>query len=399
MASVNQNVQPKKAEVYSIDELCPIHHVEYVAYDQESGQTLCNGCIYDKKYDHLVFNAVVAKKLQAVYDEKFAQYKKSLQRMQGVSSDLIASQLQGSMQSFFGNLKAHIQSIHQDVLSRLRNSKNLRELEDILKSAESYFNDSQTQSFKMEKDRFEQTISQGKYAMVAINKCHYDRVISKLDNEASRLEKVASETEARMGKVLKIKRNSDLVQKKMCDILDHCMEIDPGRQGDNKQYSSYQFLKQQMAKQPQVPQQSYKPVPQKSQPVPNAKAVRPPIPVKTQNKNDDNQKFTIDLHSAEKNALTNPQVTATQVTNVQAQMNKPQVNVQQTVKDVRNVQIKPVTQQKPNRMNVAQSNPQMRQVVTQSVNQNVSQNSNQQPQPMKQVAPVPAQVQNSNMKP
>ena len=29
-------------EINSIDVLCPIHNVEYVAYDQNTGETLCN---------------------------------------------------------------------------------------------------------------------------------------------------------------------------------------------------------------------------------------------------------------------------------------------------------------------------------------------------------------------
>ncbi|CAI2378810.1 unnamed protein product [Moneuplotes crassus] len=229
----------KSYQTNSVDEYCPSHRVEYVAYDQDTGELLCNCCIYEKRSENLVFNAVVAKRLQEIYEEKFNMYKESLSRMQGLSSRLVSTKLQESMKGFFANLKGHIRKVYSHVLKELRNSKNLQEINQILRDAERCFSEKQALGFTQKRDSFMDFISKGQFTTIAMNKSHYDDIIKMLDEQSSKLEAVAKETELRMTKILKINKNPQLIQQKMHEIVDKCMEIDPGRSKTELQQLKY----------------------------------------------------------------------------------------------------------------------------------------------------------------
>jgi endonuclease III len=184
------------------DEVCPHTGMEYVAYDQVTGELLTNVSIFEKKSENLVFIAVVAKRLQELYTEKFAQYKESLSRMQGLSSKLVSTKLQESMKDFFANLKGHIRRIQTQTIADLHNSKNIQEINHILKSYEKFFCDKQTQAFVNKRDEFLDSIRNGQFTTIAMNKTHYDDIIQKLDEESHKLEKVAQQVEARMDKIM-----------------------------------------------------------------------------------------------------------------------------------------------------------------------------------------------------
>ena len=215
-------------QINSIDEFCPVHNVEYVAYDQETGETLWNCCIFDKPYKSLVFNATLAKKLKDLYDEKFADYKKSLERFKDLSGDMFTSQFQESMNAFFNSLKEQLAKMQEFVLDKVRKSKNLRDVEDILRAVEDNFNERKAMQYKAEKSRFDTQIAQGKFSHICATKSFYDNVIRCMDYDTDRLEKACKETDQRLDKILKIKKDKNAITKKMTEIVDNWMEIDPG---------------------------------------------------------------------------------------------------------------------------------------------------------------------------
>jgi molybdopterin converting factor small subunit len=152
--------------IQSSDEVCPIHGLEYVAFDLDTGKALCNGCIYEGKYTNLVFNAEVAKNLTSVYDEKYKAYEKSLHSMQEIKKDLVTTKLQEEMGKFFAALRSNIDGIQEKVLGRLEKSQNLKEVEEILQRSKEFSNEEQANFFQMEKSRFDDQIERGKFAKI-----------------------------------------------------------------------------------------------------------------------------------------------------------------------------------------------------------------------------------------
>ena len=227
--------QNQDFQINSIDEFCPVHNIEYVAFDQETGETLCNCCIFDKPYKSLVFNATLAKKLKDLYDEKFTEYKNSLEKLKDLTGDMFAKQFHESMNTFFNSLKEHLAKTKSIVLDKVRQSKNLKDIESILQSVESSFDQNKAIQYRQEKSRFDTQISQGRFAQIWAAKSYYDQIIRWLDYDSDRLEKAWKESDTKLDKILKIKKDNKLVVRKMNEIVDNCMEIDPGMIQEQKQ--------------------------------------------------------------------------------------------------------------------------------------------------------------------
>jgi hypothetical protein len=79
-----------------------------VAFDEVSGRTVCNVCVYEGNYEKLRFTAAITKKLKKMFDDKFDEYTKSVHQMQDISSDAITKNLKCNVHSFFKTLRDSI---------------------------------------------------------------------------------------------------------------------------------------------------------------------------------------------------------------------------------------------------------------------------------------------------
>lgn len=84
--------------------------------------------------------------------------------MSEISSGTITNNLKLNVQNFFKTLWDSINSVKDHVMDKIRNSQSLAELEQILDESKEYFDNSKPDMFKIEKAKFDDKISNGKYS-------------------------------------------------------------------------------------------------------------------------------------------------------------------------------------------------------------------------------------------
>lgn len=128
-----------------VEETCPVHHELLVAYNKNSNQLVCNKCIYELSDDnedvlkHLTFTSFVASCLKEQFDEKFNHYKDTYSKMGQVAPGSIKSTLETTVSQFFSSVAKQIDAVQEQVLQRINDSKNLKELEQLLENSKTGF--------------------------------------------------------------------------------------------------------------------------------------------------------------------------------------------------------------------------------------------------------------------
>ena len=86
-----------------------------------------------------MFTSHVSQELKDLFDEKFASYRFSLQEMNKIAPKVISSTLETTVSKFFESVETQIKCVEQNVLEKISQSQNLKELESLLEQEKSAF--------------------------------------------------------------------------------------------------------------------------------------------------------------------------------------------------------------------------------------------------------------------
>jgi len=125
----------------------------------------------------LSFTSFIAGNLKDLFDQKFLQYKASLESMQTIAPQQISQQLEGTVDNFFKQIEASIKSVEAQVTERIHASKNLAELEEILSKSENTFGYSDEKVYDKARVEIDEFVKQGQYSSVVGKKEVYEGLI------------------------------------------------------------------------------------------------------------------------------------------------------------------------------------------------------------------------------
>lgn len=102
--------------------------------------------------------------MKDLFDEKFSLYRESLTRMDDVKPDKISKNLEQTVTSFFSALEKQIKEVEFQMVQKIMESKNLRELESILTQHKGGFGIELDKRFEVGKSEIEQNVQKGLYS-------------------------------------------------------------------------------------------------------------------------------------------------------------------------------------------------------------------------------------------
>ena len=107
--------------------------------------------------------------------------------MEQANPDLVKQQIRTMIGEFFGTLKTKVRDLQKDVMENIRNSENLKNLEQTLEKSKEFIQVDPTQPdhYEREKKIFDEKVSKGRYAFVVKRRDFYNNLIENL--EKSRL--------------------------------------------------------------------------------------------------------------------------------------------------------------------------------------------------------------------
>ena len=159
----------------------------------------------DQAEQTLTFTSQMASNLKDIFDEKFSLYKKSLQRMEAVRPEKISTNLETTVNQFFAQVLKQIDQVQNNVMSRLDDSKNLKELEQILGSHRQGFGIDLEKRFESGKQDLESSVQKGLYSTVVQQKDNYEQLIKQMESSSSHMHTAMDEGHKRIEKILLIK--------------------------------------------------------------------------------------------------------------------------------------------------------------------------------------------------
>ena len=82
-------------------EYCPKTGEAIVGYIEDSGELVCNTCIFKKKLQKVKFTALVSRDLRSEFNGTFEQYRNGISAVNGVDADLVKQKAAILVQNFF----------------------------------------------------------------------------------------------------------------------------------------------------------------------------------------------------------------------------------------------------------------------------------------------------------
>jgi len=123
------------------DEVCSKHGGTIIAFEKDSGETICEKCVYLGQVENPVFTAVVAKQVKKKFDSEFNTFEKLCEELLSINQNEVRNRIQESVTHFFDSCRTKIDELEQLTVAKVENSKNLNELVGILDETHCYMED------------------------------------------------------------------------------------------------------------------------------------------------------------------------------------------------------------------------------------------------------------------
>lgn len=170
-------------------ELCPKYGQPLVAYDEKSKEFFCNQAIFEKKIQGLKFTALVVKELKKKFHNEYEKYRESMTEMDQNNPELVKQQVRSMISEFFVGLKQKVRELQGNVMENIKNSENLKNLEQTLEKSKEFIQLDPTQPdhFEREKQIFDEKLKKGRYAYVVKKRDFYNNLIENLEKSRQKI--------------------------------------------------------------------------------------------------------------------------------------------------------------------------------------------------------------------
>jgi hypothetical protein len=96
------------ASTLIFSDLCEKHGDRLIAYDVNTGEIICNRCVYGRDQSHYQFSSTIAKKVSITEKQKYTELEKALNDLQDVAPTKISKDLQSCVSEFLEEVMAEI---------------------------------------------------------------------------------------------------------------------------------------------------------------------------------------------------------------------------------------------------------------------------------------------------
>ena len=175
------------------------------------------------------FTALVSKQLKGEFQQTFQDYKDNRSKVDQVDPNIVKQRAAITVQRFFANLMTEVKALQSQVNNKIKTSESLKELEHILESNQELFpnkNTSQVDAFELEKKKFDEKISKGRFAYLVKRQEFYEQLITSLDTNSNRMKQTVEASSEQINKVLKYQRNDQIVQNQLHLIVKENIDVD-----------------------------------------------------------------------------------------------------------------------------------------------------------------------------
>ena len=102
IAKKKKDIEARKAMK---PEYCPKTGEAIVGYIEDTGELVCNTCIFKRQLQKVKYTALVSRDLRGEFNGAFEQYRSGVTAVNGVDADLVKQKAAILVQNFFSQIK------------------------------------------------------------------------------------------------------------------------------------------------------------------------------------------------------------------------------------------------------------------------------------------------------
>lgn len=94
-------------------EVCPKHGGNIFAFEEKTGETLCEACVYGMKVERPVFTATVARGIESAFFREYTEFQKLVKEFLEIDQDLVRDRIQDSIIKFFNLFRSKVDELER----------------------------------------------------------------------------------------------------------------------------------------------------------------------------------------------------------------------------------------------------------------------------------------------
>jgi hypothetical protein len=209
------------------DEICTKHGNNIIAFEEKSGDTLCEKCVYLGQVEAPVFTASVAKQIKRIFDSEYSTFEKLCSELMSINQSEVRNRIQESVCLFFDYIRAKCDELEERTVAKIENSKNLAELVSILDTTHSYMEDNcVAEKYDSERTKLDVKISEVRYTYVCQRKKDYDEIIKGIESDNKRLSDAIDKAKKMINSIFDVDKDENKITKTLNELVSGLMNVD-----------------------------------------------------------------------------------------------------------------------------------------------------------------------------
>lgn len=209
------------------DEICNKHGNPIVAFEEKTGETLCEKCVYLGQVESPVFTAVVAKQIKKRFDSEFSTFEKLCEELMSINQAEVRNRIQETVTTFFDSLRAKCDDLELKTVAKIENSKNLNELVGILDETHNYMEENcVAEKYDSERTKLDSKVSEIRYTYVTQRQKHYNQIIGEIEGDNKKLAEAVERARKMIVAIYDCDRDDDKIQNTLNELVSSMMTID-----------------------------------------------------------------------------------------------------------------------------------------------------------------------------
>lgn len=209
------------------DEVCAKHGNPIVAFEDKTGETLCEKCVYLGEVEQPVFTAVVAKDVKKRFDVEYNTFEKLCGELMSIDQNEVKTRIQDSVSQLFDSIRAKCDELEEKTVSKIETSTNLNELIRTLDGMHSYMDENEiAEKYDSERTRLDMKISEIRYTYVCQRKQAFDQTINELVGDNKQLFEAVEKAKSMINSIFECTQNDPKVPTTLNELVSSLMLID-----------------------------------------------------------------------------------------------------------------------------------------------------------------------------
>lgn len=209
------------------DEVCAKHGNPIVAFEEKTGTTLCEKCVYMDDVEHPVFTAVVAKDIKKRFDVEYKTFEVLCDELKSIDQNEVRHRIQDSVTKFFDAIREKCDELEEKTVARIENSTNLNGLVETLEGMHQYMETNRvSEKYDTERTKLDIKVSEIRYTYVCHRKQKFDETISNLQSDNQRLSDAVEKAKAMINAIYECTQEDPQVPKTLNELVSSLMLID-----------------------------------------------------------------------------------------------------------------------------------------------------------------------------